>query len=44
MLDVRLMREIAQHRLGVDPIVIASDHSPFLCMPGALADLLVSQT
>jgi pimeloyl-ACP methyl ester carboxylesterase len=40
--DVGLMQEVARRRLGVEPIVVVSDHSPFLSMPAELADLLVS--
>jgi pimeloyl-ACP methyl ester carboxylesterase len=42
LLNVPMMQKIARRRLGVEPIVIASDHSPFLSMPAALADLLTS--
>jgi pimeloyl-ACP methyl ester carboxylesterase len=40
-LDVGRMSAIVRDRLDVEPILIRSDHSPFLSMPGELADLLV---
>lgn len=42
MLDVELMRGVAQRRIGVTPVVIDSDHSPFLSATEALADVLTS--
>ena len=42
VLDPDMVTAIARKRLGLEPILIRSDHSPFLSMPGELADLLVS--
>jgi len=38
--DVAPMQDITRRRLGVEPIVVTSDHSPLLSMPGELANLL----
>jgi pimeloyl-ACP methyl ester carboxylesterase len=40
LIDVPMMTEIVRRRLGVEPVVIPSDHSPFLCIPAQLAEIL----
>lgn len=40
LIDVAMMTDIVRQRLGVEPVVIPSDHSPFICMPGELARIL----
>ncbi len=40
LIDVPLMSAIIRRRLGIDPVVIPSDHSPFLSMPSGLAEIL----
>jgi pimeloyl-ACP methyl ester carboxylesterase len=35
-------RRAAREQLGVEPVELAADHSPFLSQPAALADALAS--
>jgi hypothetical protein len=39
-ITIEFSRTITRPRLGVDPIEIPGDHSPFLARPGELAMLL----
>jgi pimeloyl-ACP methyl ester carboxylesterase len=41
VLDLNRMSAITRKRFGLEPVVLRSDHSPFLSMPDRLADRLM---